>query len=212
MNTRIKLLSIVNHPVSSNCYILYDELSSRCLLIDPGSEYPDLIDDILHTKRLYPDYIILTHEHFDHIWGCNYFISKYDSKLICSELCADSIKLPKKNLSFFYNQCGFSINANVLSLEDIGWKLEWNEHLIYFAKAQGHTDGGILFYVNSYLFTGDTLIEGEKTVTKLPTGSKLKLKETILFLDKLKGHRLQVYPGHGNAFDLDSYNLEKTMI
>jgi glyoxylase-like metal-dependent hydrolase (beta-lactamase superfamily II) len=61
------------------------------------------------------------------------------------------------------------------------------------------------------LFTGDTLIKDIRTVTKLKTGSRDKLKETLSMLEKLKGMGLMVYPGHEEQFLLDSYNLDNSL-
>ena len=48
-----------------------------------------------------------------------------------------------------------------------------------------------------------------KTVTKLFCGSKDKLVVTIDQIKKLQGEGLRVYHGHGDCFDLDSYDLNK---
>ena len=63
-----------------------------------------------------------------------------------------------------------------------------------------------------YLFTGDTLINGERTVTKLPTGSVEKLKESMSLYAGMKGRGYRVFPGHGKEFDLDGYDLSKMII
>ena len=84
----LKVVRIINQPVTSNCFLLYDrEVNNDCLVVDPGSEYPDELEQLLRDLNLYPKYILLTHEHFDHIWGCNYLVEKYHSKIICSVLC-----------------------------------------------------------------------------------------------------------------------------
>ena len=83
----LKVVRIINQPVTSNCFLLYDrEVNNDCLVVDPGSEYPDELEQLLKDLNLYPKYILLTHEHFDHIWGCNYLVEKYHSKIICSVL------------------------------------------------------------------------------------------------------------------------------
>ena len=83
----LKVVRIINQPVTSNCFLLYDrEVNNDCLVVDPGSEYPDELEQLLRDLNLYPKYILLTHEHFDHIWGCNYLVEKYHSKIICSVL------------------------------------------------------------------------------------------------------------------------------
>ena len=141
----LKVVRIINQPVTSNCFLLYDrEVNNDCLVVDPGSEYPDELEQLLKDLNLYPKYILLTHEHFDHIWGCNYLVEKYHSKIICS-------------------------------------------------------------------VTGDTLLKDLRTVTKLFCGSKEKLVVTINRIKRLQGKGFYVYPGHGDGFDLDNYDLNKAL-
>lgn len=204
----LTVLKIENYPVASNCYVLYDKSQGNtCILVDPGSENCDSLERTLEEHELLPEYIILTHEHFDHIWGCNYLTNKYKCKLICSGKCATAIKDPKRNHSLFYNQVGFVINHADIILEDVDWKLKWRKYELDFIRAGGHTESGICFTINKYLFTGDSLIKDLKTVTKLYTGSKSALKKTIQTLESMKGHGYVVCAGHGDFFDLDDYNL-----
>ena len=45
-------------------------------------------------------------------------------------------------------------------------------------------------------------------MTKLPTGSVVKLQESIELLRNMQGKGYMVYPGHGDLFELDGYDLE----
>ena len=180
----LKVVRIINQPVTSNCFLLYDrEVNNDCLVVDPGSEYPDELEQLLKDLNLYPKYILLTHEHFDHIWGCNYLVEKYHSKIICSVLCSEAIQDAKRNHSLFYNQKAFQVPAADICIEDIGFNWNWN----------------------------DTLLKDLRTVTKLFCGSKEKLVVTINRIKRLQGKGFYVYPGHGDGFDLDNYDLNKAL-
>ena len=75
-----------------------------------------------------PEYIFLTHEHFDHIWGVNLLKEIYNSHLICSLTCSQKIVNKKKNMSIFYNQVGFEIYP-----VDIIWYLQvGRQHQLQF--------------------------------------------------------------------------------
>ena len=102
-----------------------------------------------------------------------------------------------------------SMTSETISVEAIGNELQFCDDMIRFFNTPGHTDASISFVANKYLFTGDTLIKDEKTVTKLPTGSVEKLSETVKVLAELKGLGLEVKSGHGEEFILDDYDLEK---
>lgn len=204
---------ILNTPIPSNCFVIFDKAVGRdCIVVDPGSENNSQLYQYLEKEQLIPEFIVLTHEHFDHCWGVNDFRDKYPKvKLVCSKICSDAIQSGKKNYSVFHQQPGFEIKPAEIILDDIGWKLVWDDEEIKFYPAQGHSAAGIIFFIDNYVFTGDTLIKDIKTVTKLKTASKEKLKETLSMLEAEKGKGLVVCPGHGEMFELDNYDLEKAL-
>lgn len=192
---------ISNRPIDSNCFIVYRSEQADCLIIDPGTydclELFQFIDD--HNLR--PEYIFLTHEHFDHIWGVNKLKDKYQCKIICSRDCADKIIDRKKNMSVFYDQIGFETYVADINIEDLNYTLNWSEFLIEFIDAKGHTDGSICILIGNNLFVGDTIILNTKTVTKFPSGNKNKLEKTFSLLKKrFLTRKLLIHSGHGESF------------
>ena len=204
----------INVPKSSNCFVIQDKaVGNNCIVIDPGSEDNSLMYQYLEQEQLLPEYIILTHEHFDHCWGVNDMRKVYPNvKLMCSQICSEAIQDKKKNYSVFHQQPGFDLQPADIVLEDVGWMVNWNCYQIRFEPAQGHSAAGIIFFIDKYVFTGDTLIKDIKTVTKLKTASKEKLKDSLLMLEKEKGKNLIVCPGHGETFKLDNYDLTKALL
>lgn len=207
----MEIKQIKNTPVDSNCYVVYDKAQgNECFVVDPGSEKNESLLGFLLAENLTPDYIILTHEHFDHCWGVNDLRKKYPNiKLVCSLECSKDIQDIKKNYSVFYQQPGFVIAAADINIEDCSYSITWDNKQISFYPVFGHTSAGIVFTCDKYLFTGDELIKDIRTATKLKTGSKEKLKDTVVLLERLKGMGLVVCPGHGETFKLDSYDLNK---
>ena len=128
---------------------------------------------------------------------------------MCSQICSEAIQDRKKNYSVFNQQPGFDINPADIVLDDVNWSLNWNGYKIRFEPAIGHSAAGIMFFIDKYVFTGDTLIKDLKTVTKLKTASKEKLKESLSLLENEKGNNLLVCSGHGDSFLLDDYDLNK---
>ena len=53
-------------PLENNCFIIADENSRECVVIDPGDE-PDRILDFINENIFQLKYIICTHAHFDHV-------------------------------------------------------------------------------------------------------------------------------------------------
>ncbi len=202
MNVLIE--TIPNKPVDSNSFVIYMQEEGPCIIIDPGTEdCTDLIKFIKKTK-LKPEYIFLTHEHFDHIWGVNKLKELYSCKIVCSLDCSIKIISKKKNMSLFYDQVGFETYPADIHIEDIDNRLEWNGKKIEFISTKGHTDASICILIDNNLFTGDTIIKNIKTVIKLPGGSKTKLLESLSLLNiKFTGKQIIIYSGHGESFLYD---------
>lgn len=206
----LDLIKIDNRPTPSNCYIIIDHDNENCIIIDPGSENIQECIHFIQSRNVIPAYIILTHEHYDHCWGCNHLNDMFNLSIVCSSNCATAIKSPKLNHSLFFKPPGFSVNNKTILIENYALPIKWNNYTINFFESLGHTNAGICFLIENYLFTGDSLIKDLKTVTKLRSGSKTKLIETMNYIETLKGNHYIVCPGHGDMFDLDTYNLKKS--
>lgn len=209
----LEIKQIDNIPISSNCFVLFDKaVGNNCIVVDPGSEDNSSLYQYLEQETLLPESIVLTHEHFDHCWGVNDMRNVYPNvKLVCSQICSEAIQDKKKNYSVFHQQPGFDLKPADIVLEDVCWMVNWNGYQIRFVPAKGHSAAGIVFFIDKYVFTGDTLIKDIKTVTKLKTASKEKLKDSLLMLENEKGKNLIVCPGHGETFELDNYDLTKAL-
>lgn len=205
----LQVVQIINSPVPSNCFVLFNKkLSDGCLIVDPGSKRLDEIMDVLEGNTLQPEYILLTHEHFDHCWGCNQLTSKYNIPIVCSKECSEAIASSKRNCSIYYDEVGFEVQGKTITLGSLNWHLTWSGGMVDFFLSPGHTDSSVCFHTQKCLFTGDTLIKDTKTVTKLPTGSKDRLKETFKKLKVFQKKGYTVYPGHGEIFNLKDVNLD----
>lgn len=202
----------INHPVTSNCFVVYTYGDERCAVIDPGTESDPLLYSFLQKNFLLPQYIILTHHHFDHIWGVACLKQLYpQSQIVCNRECSEMIIDRKKNCSLYYNQEGFVCPPADFILSGNSESLSLCNSILKFSNAPGHSSSSILIEIETDLFTGDTLIKDEKTVLKLPASSRVGMISTLEHLSALKGRGLTVYAGHGPSFELDDYDLEKTL-
>lgn len=203
---------IVNSPINSNCFIIYQANCSSCIIVDPGSKDSFEIIAFITKNNLIPEFVILTHVHFDHVWGVNELKSKYDIKIIGSQLCSAKIVDSKKNMSLFYDQIGFETCPCDITIESIENILFWNDVKIDFICTPGHTDCSISFIISDKIFVGDLIVPGFKTVTKLPGGNKKDLLCSLNAIETLyKERNLKAYPGHGDVFMLDEINLENIL-
>jgi len=144
---------IVNRPIDSNSFIIYHQGGSSCVIVDPGT--PDCAEllEYLQEHRLVPEYIILTHGHFDHVWGVNKLKDAFDCKIVSTKDCAEKCVDKKKNLSAFYNQMGFESYSADIVVNDPR-TLRWHDIEFEFIETPGHTDGCVCIIMNNRLFTG----------------------------------------------------------
>ena len=61
----MKMITLPLGALETNCYVVYDEASKACALVDPGA-MPQTILDTLEKNELALQKIFLTHAHFDH--------------------------------------------------------------------------------------------------------------------------------------------------
>lgn len=192
----MNIITIKNQPVSSNCYIIIEE--QHCLVIDPGSSDCKELLSYLTEHLLSLDYIILTHEHYDHISGADCLRMNYpQAMLICSEVCNQLIQSPKGNLSQYSDDdgIGFSIASCDISYSEDSF-FSWMGHQFNILLSPGHSKGSICLLTHNILFSGDTLIPFNKTVLKLPGGSKFELYQSLCKLQTIVTPHSIVYLGH----------------
>lgn len=190
MNIKI----IKNYDNDQNSYLIYDD-EKNALLIDAGCYFDDLIEEIkdlkVDLKKVY-----LTHCHYDHIMCLNEIRENFDVRVGASFECSNNIKNPSINLSgLFYNPIKCEIADEILvdnCVEKVG------NIKIKTIKTPGHTNGGVCFLIDNYLFSGDTLFLRNVGRWDLPTGDENILKESIINKLYCLDDDIIVYPGHGN--------------
>lgn len=198
----------VNSRFTSNTYIIYHPDYDNVWVVDPGDT--EVVFEWMHAhSKTTISGILLTHAHFDHIYGMNDILSRYKSCVVyvANEFGKELLSDSKKNGSKYTDE-GPTVIRDGAKIEKYrnGMKL-WEDTTITVLATPGHSDDSVCFMVNRMLFTGDTLIKGIRTVTKLKSGSKEKLSSSLKLLEEEKGKGFIVYPGHEDTFALDNYDL-----
>ena len=166
-----------------NCYIIHDEKSTSCCVIDPGYE-ADTILDKLSELGLTLEAILLTHGHFDHVGAVRDIAADTGCQVY---LCADDLCLPT-NLTagkLYYTQTYAE-----------GTRLHLAGLDITVLQTPGHTPGSVCLLIGDSLFSGDTLFAGSCGRTDLPGGSWTDMQNSLKRLSQIEAN-LWVLPGHG---------------
>jgi glyoxylase-like metal-dependent hydrolase (beta-lactamase superfamily II) len=206
----LEVVRFVNSRFTSNTYIIAHPEYENVWVVDPGDT--DAIFEWMkaHSKTVVSG-ILLTHVHFDHIYGMNEIISRYPQCVvfIANDYGREALSNPKTNGSKYTEEGSIIISSNAKISYYTDTMFLWLDVEAQTFNTPGHSDDSQCFIVDGMLFTGDTLIKDVRTVTKLKGGSVDKLNETVMILAELKGRGLKVMPGHEEEFLLDDYDLEK---
>ena len=194
----IKIETLYDRCYGQNCYIIWDEQSRKCAVIDPAVY---MLTDRIKAYSLKPVCVLLTHGHFDHICGVDKFLEEYDVPVYIHENDAELLGNEYKNASYLSNMPVTTAvipqklkDGDVIALGDIN---------IRVLHTPGHTRGCVCYFAENAVFTGDTVFACGEGRTDLYGGDEQTLIETLKnLMPKLRGKT--IYPGHGPSCNFEN--------
>lgn len=217
---KMNTIAYVSDLLLSNMYICVQGVKG--IIIDPfvcESAFDDL-----NRENIEIDYVILTHEHYDHISGVNWIKNRYPNcSVICSLNCAKGVSDPKINYSRYFDSFAELISFGedrviktkvedyacypdmTFEKEDL---IEWQGNKIILNETPGHSRGSIFINVDDkLLFSGDTIFKDFPIQTKFIGGSIKDFNMiTKPFINTIQKD-IRVMPGHLGSFFLnESYD------
>ena len=171
--------------LETNCYIVTNEATLDCAVIDPGDESNTILD-YLEDNHLRCRAIFLTHGHFDHTGACEAVAEETGAKVYMG--AADDAKNIRSRQYLYTLPENGAYYADGEIIEAAGMRFE-----VLFTP--GHTPGGVTLKTDGALFTGDTLFRGSCGRTDLDGGNAEVLEASLKKLCALEGD-YEVYPGH----------------
>lgn len=161
-------------------------------IVDPG--------DIDFLNTISANYngckVLLTHAHFDHIYGIEKVIERVpDAKIYTNGYGAQMLCNPKMNLSK-YQDINIDLSVykmNIAQVEDRESITGTPSVKAIFTP--GHSDSCITWVVDDMVFCGDSYIPGVKTVTNLPGGDRQLAQESENLIKEISKGKF-LCPGH----------------
>ena len=205
MHTKmIHIEQFIVNPFQENCSIVWDN-DGRCAVVDPGyidAERNDIVA-LIERKNLKPVCSLLTHAHFDHIYGVADFAGTYNVPVYMNEQEQYTLEHTNPYVCGLY---GLSLPEVPEAFTPVrnGDVIEVGSLRFEVLETPGHSVGGVCYLERNegILFSGDTIFAGAIGRTDHPGGDyDLMMKgiwEKIMCLDG----KTVIYPGHGPATDV----------
>lgn len=207
----LQITSIHNEPIDEVTYLIWREDWTDYLAIDPYDYEKIVAWQFEHDKRC--AYILLTHEHYDHIGAVESLRRKSGCQVIASEACSTGAGDPRHNLSAFYDALmelhgvtdwkpitdRYSMAPAEISFQR-SYEFSFHDILVRMIETPGHSPGSVCIEIADLVFTGDTLLGDAPVITRCPYGSRREYRQRALpYLQSIPKDRL-IYPGHGEPF------------
>lgn len=197
----LNIQRIVVNMIEENCYILWDE-TQEAAIVDCGAffdEDREAVKNFIEEKKLTPKLHILTHGHFDHIFGAQFIYDTYGLLPQMATTETATYGSQKDQLRMFLRR------DLPLTIPPVGQTLADNA-TVHFGNQEfkviytpGHTPGGVCYYneKEKILLSGDSLFQGSIGRTDFPGGSSKALVESLRQRILPLPEEVTVLPGHG---------------
>jgi len=195
---------IVIGELDTNCYLLWDEESKECLVIDPADDGISISEEI-NSRKLKVKAIFLTHGHLDHSLGALDLKLIYNVDFGCNSKDKFILDRQDETAKYFFKEKNPPPNFVKIDIDlDKIKNFKLGDEVLNIIKTPGHTPGGVCFYwkKGGLLFSGDTLFAGLRGRTDFKYGSTPKIFESLKKLMKLPKDTL-VLPGHGEETTIE---------
>lgn len=158
------------------------------LMIDPGDEWEGFEN---------VDAVLLTHAHFDHIYGLNRIVELNQKVKVYTNMMGKEMLLSDKLNMSRYHETPFTYQypENIILVQDGEFLSIGSNVTVQAVYTPGHNPSCITWVIGDNIFTGDSYIPSIKTVTNLPGGNKVVASKSELLISKIAEGK-QILPGH----------------
>lgn len=181
-------------PLDNNVYLIVDEATGQCAVVDPGPDSAYILDAVT-ARGLTIVAIVNTHGHWDHVAGNGLFVRASGAPIYRHPLDED-LALHADQVAALW---GFTAEASppaAHALEE-GDTFELGAHRFALLHVPGHSPGSVCLLGDGVLIGGDVLFRGTVGRTDVPGGSLPQLLDGIRAKLMPLPDDTRILPGHG---------------
>lgn len=186
----MNIITLVLGPLETNCYLVSDERSGLCAVIDPATRSAKILETV-QAQGWRVGCILLTHAHFDHTGALKSLHAALPDVpvYVHAQDTDNNTNMSNGNLVYTNTYAdGDTVSCGGLTFRVL--------------HTPGHTPGSVCLQCENALFTGDTLFAGSYGRTDFIGGDDAAMRLSLARLGHLKGD-YTVLPGHGEDSTLD---------
>ncbi len=188
----------------TNCYVVAPGPGEQCVVIDPGQNAANGVEDIVREHRLAPVAVLLTHGHIDHIWSVVPVCDAHDVPAYVHPADRYMLSDPARSFGLPAGQPVFGgltfaepsdvvelTGSDPVTLAGLDFVVE---------HAPGHTEGSLTFRLgDAVFFSGDLIFQDSIGRTDLPGGDYAAMLDSLARVVLPLPDDLPVLSGHGPA-------------
>jgi len=186
----MKTITLQVGPIMTNCYILCDDETKVCAVVDPGADADRVAQAVAETGCA-PACMLLTHGHYDHTGAVEELLEKFPGIPVYLNHRDVYDETDRRMRQLFP-----SLPATV-SYGD-GDTVRVGSLTVSVLATPGHSAGSVTLLCGDVMFAGDTLFAGSCGRTDLAGGSVDDMLASLARLGRLEGE-YSVLPGHMGA-------------
>jgi len=177
--------------LETNCYVVTDEDTKKCAIIDPGADSNTILDYV-ESNNLTVVAIFMTHGHYDHYLALDAVLEDTGAKAYIHETEVNRGGQGGRHKLDDNGKLSYYSEGDVIDVGNLKFKV---------IETPGHSTGSVTLICNDAIFTGDTLFRGDCGRTDLEGGNDDVMMQSLKRLSELDGD-FEVYPGHAESSTL----------
>lgn len=186
-----------------NTYVVVDEATKKCAVVDPGMIEPEeenALVNYIERNGLTVTHVINTHLHVDHAVGDKFVADKFKVPVL-GHKSDETLGARMQQQAMIFGMREKLDAVSLTSYLEDGDKVKVGDGELDVLHVPGHSPGSIALYdpEGKYVIVGDALFDGSIGRTDLPGGDFGTLINSIKSKLLTLPDETTVYSGHGPA-------------